>query len=210
MNLVAQSGWTTFFLTGLLIGVCCLLMLIILLQKGRGSGLAGAFGGGGGGSSAFGAKTGDVFTWITVTLAGVYVLLTVVANYAFDMSPVAVLPPSTSLIDISPTAPLDPATGLPIVDPAAVVPPVIDPATGLPVVDPAGADPADLLGLPTGAVPPAIIPDDGGVSPADPLIVPPAVPPTTAPPTDPTQPATGDKPKTIPPPKPATGNDNIS
>ena len=69
-----------------LIFVCLFLILVILLQKGRGGGLAGAFGGGGG-SSAFGAKTGDVFTWITVVVAGVFLLLSVVANFAFDASP---------------------------------------------------------------------------------------------------------------------------
>jgi preprotein translocase subunit SecG len=67
----------------LMIIVCLLLMGIILLQKGRGGGLAGAFGGGGG-TSAFGSKTGDVLTWFTVALAGGFLLLAVVSNYAFD------------------------------------------------------------------------------------------------------------------------------
>jgi preprotein translocase subunit SecG len=48
--------------------------------------LSGAFGGVGG-SSAFGAKTGDVFTWITVVVAALYVLLNVVDNYALDKTP---------------------------------------------------------------------------------------------------------------------------
>lgn len=50
------------------------MMMIILLQRGRGGGLAGAFGGAGG-QSAFGTKAGDVFTWITVVTATVWVLL---------------------------------------------------------------------------------------------------------------------------------------
>ena len=41
---------------------------------------------GGGGSGAFGAKTGDVFTWITCVVAGIFVILAVTANYAFDES----------------------------------------------------------------------------------------------------------------------------
>lgn len=60
--------------------VCILLILIILLQRGRGGGLSGAFGGAGG-HSAFGAKTGDVFTWITVGFVVVFLLLVVVLNY---------------------------------------------------------------------------------------------------------------------------------
>ncbi len=49
--------------------VCLLLMLIILIQKPKGGGLSGAFGGSGGGSqAAFGAKTGDVLTVVTVIL----------------------------------------------------------------------------------------------------------------------------------------------
>jgi preprotein translocase subunit SecG len=47
---------------------------IILIQRGKGGGLAGAFGGMGG-SSAFGTKTGDVFTKITVGVAIAWILL---------------------------------------------------------------------------------------------------------------------------------------
>ncbi len=85
MYALAQMNWGQSLLALLLIFICLLLMVVILLQKGRGGGLAGAFGGSGG-SSAFGAKTGDVFTWITVIVATVFVLLAVVANFAFDQS----------------------------------------------------------------------------------------------------------------------------
>jgi preprotein translocase subunit SecG len=60
----------------LLITVAVLLILLILIQKGRGGGLSSAFGGGGG-SSAFGAKTGDVLTWATSIIFGIFILLAV-------------------------------------------------------------------------------------------------------------------------------------
>lgn len=50
------------------------LIMLILLQRGRGGGLAGAFGGAGG-QSAFGSKAGDTFTILTVSLAGVWILV---------------------------------------------------------------------------------------------------------------------------------------
>jgi len=55
--------------------VCVLLIIIVLLQKGRGGGLGGVLGGGG--QSAFGTRTGDVFTWVTIVLVGVFLLLAV-------------------------------------------------------------------------------------------------------------------------------------
>lgn len=85
MDLLAQMSWGLWFLAALIIAVCVILIIVILLQRGRGGGLAGAFGGGGG-SAAFGAKTGDVFTWITVVMAAVFVVLAVVLNFAFDQS----------------------------------------------------------------------------------------------------------------------------
>ncbi len=53
------------------------LILVILIQKGRGGGLSGAFGGAGAGG-VLGTKTGDFLTWVTVTLVGVFLLLSVV------------------------------------------------------------------------------------------------------------------------------------
>lgn len=81
MSILAALSGFQYLLTILLIAVCIFLILVILLQRGRGGGLAAAFGGSGGGSSAFGAKTGDVFTVITVILASVYLLIAVVGNY---------------------------------------------------------------------------------------------------------------------------------
>ena len=86
MALLAQMSLPQWFFVLLLICICCFLMLIILVQKGRGEGLSGAFGGGGG-SGAFGAKTGDVFTWITVVVAVSFLLISVVANFVLDESP---------------------------------------------------------------------------------------------------------------------------
>jgi preprotein translocase subunit SecG len=68
------ASWVHVAIPLVFVLVCLLLILVILLQKGRGGGLAGAFGGSGG-YSAFGAKTGDVFTWITVSLAGLFVIV---------------------------------------------------------------------------------------------------------------------------------------
>ena len=48
------------------------LILLVLVQRGRGGGLTGALGGMGG-SSAFGAKAGDVFTRITIVIAGIWI-----------------------------------------------------------------------------------------------------------------------------------------
>ena len=62
----------------LFIIVCLLLIIIVLLQKGRGGGLGAAFGGAG--SSAFGTRTGDVFTWVTIVLTGLFLLLAIVTT----------------------------------------------------------------------------------------------------------------------------------
>ena len=64
--------------------VAVILILIVLVQKGRGGGLAGAFGGGGGGNTAFGAKTGDVLTWATSVIFGVFLLLAIALNWMSD------------------------------------------------------------------------------------------------------------------------------
>lgn len=70
-------------LSVLLIIVSLLLIALILLQKNRGAGLSGAFGGVGG-HSAFGTKTGDFLTWVTVGLVFVFIVLNIFGNFAFE------------------------------------------------------------------------------------------------------------------------------
>jgi preprotein translocase subunit SecG len=89
----------------LFIIVCIFLILLILIQKGRGGGLASAFGGAGG-NTAFGSKTGDVLTWATSIVFGIFIVLAVslnlLANYrqreanrTAGMTPNQVTDPST-------------------------------------------------------------------------------------------------------------------
>ena len=63
----------------LFIFVSLLMIMIVLIQKGRGGGLASAFGGAGG-NTAFGSKTGDVLTWATSIIFGVFLLLAIILN----------------------------------------------------------------------------------------------------------------------------------
>ncbi len=76
--------------------VCVLLILIVLLQKGRGGGLGSAFGGGGG-SSAFGTRTGDVFTWVTILLTGLFLVLAILMVLAVKNS-VQIAPVATVVV----------------------------------------------------------------------------------------------------------------
>lgn len=79
--LVATFGQV--ILTFFIVLVSLLLIGLILLQKNRGSGLSGAFGGVGG-HTAFGTKTGDFLTWVTVGLAGVFIVLSITAVFVFE------------------------------------------------------------------------------------------------------------------------------
>jgi preprotein translocase subunit SecG len=53
------------------------LILLVLIQRGKGGGLAGAFGGAGG-SSPFGSRAGDAFTRLTIYVAGVWLIVTLI------------------------------------------------------------------------------------------------------------------------------------
>jgi preprotein translocase subunit SecG len=91
-----------YILMGFFVVICLILILLILVQKGRGGGLSGAFGGGGGGNTAFGAKTGDMLTWATSIIFGLFlliaILLNLLANHA-QSTQAAVMP-------VAPSAPI--------------------------------------------------------------------------------------------------------
>src|SRR5438876_5690901 len=72
-----------YFCVALLLIISAFLILLVLIQKGRGGGLASAFGGGGG-NTAFGSKTGDVLTWATSIVFGVFLLLAIALNVLAD------------------------------------------------------------------------------------------------------------------------------
>ena len=70
-------SWVPSLLNILVLLLGIFLILLVLIQRGKGGGLAGAFGGVGG-SSAFGSRAGDLFTRITITVAGIWILLTMI------------------------------------------------------------------------------------------------------------------------------------
>lgn len=141
--------------------VCVLLMIVILLQRGRGVGLSGAFGGAGGTSSAFGSKTGDVLTWITIVGAVVMLTFAVLLNYLFR-------PISPGLGGVTP-----PASGAPAGAPAALP---IDPGPATP--KPAVATPEAPANSATPTEAPAATPEAPPTPPAD---APAAEPPPASP-----------------------------
>jgi preprotein translocase subunit SecG len=116
-----------YYLLAFLFGVVCVfLILLILIQKGRGGGLSGAFGGAGG-NTAFGTKTGDLLTWVTSVVFGVFLLLscgliwTTDAVHARERSTQPLLPDDTlsQPLDadgdgqVEPIAPTDDQSSLP-------------------------------------------------------------------------------------------------
>ncbi|MEW6250579.1 MAG: preprotein translocase subunit SecG [Planctomycetota bacterium] len=162
--------------------IAILLMMVILLQRGRGVGLAGAFGGTGG-ATAFGAKTGDVLTWVTVVAAGFLLTFTVILNYVFVEDAPAVVarpgpttPPPGMPAPVSGTpAPTPTGGGAPVEVP--LVP--MSPPQGVP--SPAHSSPPAPVS-PAGGTPPA--PADTG-APMPPGSETPAQPPAEPPPAQP-------------------------
>ncbi len=101
----------------LFVTACVLLTLLVLIQKGRGGGLSGAFGGGAGGHTAFGSKTGDVLTWATSIVFGVFLLLAIAANLVFNATSKASGKGTTNVVpeaeSSKPVAPGSPKSSLP-------------------------------------------------------------------------------------------------
>ena len=92
--MILAAAWYHTILGFFFAVLAILLMIVILLQRGKGVGLAGAFGGTGGGT-AFGAKTGDILTWVTIVAAVAILTYTVLLNYVFRSSGPGIGPAAT-------------------------------------------------------------------------------------------------------------------
>lgn len=132
----------------LFISSCILLILAILVQRPQGGGLAGAFGSGSGsGQTAFGARTGDALTVITISMFVLYLVAGLALGYAAKP---AVAKPQTSVISADPAAADPAAPALP--GPFATPTPATDPASTAPI---APVLPAPALPVPAATPVPA-------------------------------------------------------
>ncbi len=106
--MLTLAGFWTGVLAFVFAMVAVLMVLVILIQRPKGGGLAGAFGGAGGSTQAFGAKTGDFLTIVTVGLFLLFLLLGIALVYATrgQGTELATEPPMDAG-DV-PAAPLDP------------------------------------------------------------------------------------------------------
>ena len=107
-------GFLFYLMVVLFIFICLILMGLVLIQKGRGGGLASAFGGGGG-HTPFGTKTGDVLTWTTSVVFGIFIMLAISLNWLANARQKASvnglqvpIPNSSPLVPISRTVPTTP------------------------------------------------------------------------------------------------------
>lgn len=102
-------GFLFYLIMAMFLFVCLILIGLVLIQKGRGGGLSSAFGGAGG-NTAFGAKTGDILTWATSIIFGVFLLLAVVLNLmANSRQSTPTSPLATPAVPVQPTIPASPA-----------------------------------------------------------------------------------------------------
>jgi preprotein translocase subunit SecG len=97
-----------YLVTGLVVVfllVCIAMILLILIQRPQGGGLSGAFGAGGGaGQTAFGTKTGDVLTIVTIAIFVLFLLTAIVLNFA--ARPAEAPPPGTTARELGESAPV--------------------------------------------------------------------------------------------------------
>ncbi len=76
---------------------CSFMILVVLIQRPKGGGLAGAFGGvGGAQQTAFGAKVGDVLTWVTVGFFVLFLSLAMGLTWKIKAEQQLAPPPGTT------------------------------------------------------------------------------------------------------------------
>jgi protein translocase SecG subunit len=113
LTLLGAISFWKHFLVVVFIIVSILLIVLVLLQKGRGGGLASAFGGAGG-QSAFGSKTGDAFTKITIGFVAIFLVLAVVVSKYYK--PVSTIQDAAPQQRSQPLAPAPIEQNLPVSD----------------------------------------------------------------------------------------------
>jgi preprotein translocase subunit SecG len=90
-----------------LILLAVVLIVLVLIQRGRGGGLIGALGGSGG-SSPFGSRAGDMFTRITLIVAGLWIFMNMVLIWTIQPGPKPKEEPAIGPPPAGPTTPLTP------------------------------------------------------------------------------------------------------
>jgi len=79
VNPVLAAGFVMSILATIFVIGSVVLILVVLIQKGKGGGLSGAFAGGMA-SGILGSKTGDVLTWITISVASLFIIVALVLD----------------------------------------------------------------------------------------------------------------------------------
>jgi len=79
LNSVLAAGFMMNILAAIFVIGSVVLILVVLIQKGKGGGLSGAFAGGMA-SGILGSKTGDVLTWITISVASLFIIVALVLD----------------------------------------------------------------------------------------------------------------------------------
>ncbi len=79
LNPVLAAGFVMSILAAIFVIGSVALILVVLIQKGKGGGLSGAFAGGMA-SGILGSKTGDVLTWITISMASLFIIVALVLD----------------------------------------------------------------------------------------------------------------------------------
>jgi len=150
---LAWNQWVLAVLMVLFLLICGLVILTVLVQRPQGGGLAGAFGGGSGsGQTAFGTKTGDALTVLTISMFVVYLLAAIALNYGTK----AAANPKATPPAIAPTPGAgDQPAGTPPEAPASTPPVPSDAPAGSqpPAETPGASKPAE--GTPAPVTPPA-------------------------------------------------------
>ncbi len=115
MLTLAIAPWLLNLMMVGFIALSVLMVLVVLIQRSQGGGLTAAFGGAGAGSgqTAFGTKTGDVLTLITIGLFATWLLFAVGLNFASRPAEAAPQPPEATSAPVDPSGQAPEETGTP-------------------------------------------------------------------------------------------------